>query len=152
LLFGITFATRPGREAEVEALCRGDAFLRHAADAMGAIFDALFVKGNTFTLLYDFPGIDPEEAGRDAFDLMDAEDLDASLARERVLALFEDERVRAALRKLAPLLGDPFDADDATSFAAWVQRHKVRVLAEERRAHPAPKRSSASHAMGFVPR
>jgi hypothetical protein len=152
LLFGITFATRPGREAEVEALCGGEAFLHHAAEAMGAIFDALFVKGNNFTLLYDFPGVTAGETSRDQRDLMGEGDLlDASLARERVLALFLDDRVRAALRKLAPLIGDPFDPEDATSFAAWVQRHKVRVLAEEHRNHAA-KASSARGALGVVPR
>ena len=152
MLFGITFATRPGREAEVEALCGGEAFLRHAAEAMGAIFDALFVKGNNFTLLYDFQGVTPAETSRDQRDLMgDADLLDASVARERVLALFQDERVHGALRKLAPLIGDPFDPEDATSFAAWVQRHKVRVLAEEHRSRAA-KASSAPRALGPGPR
>ncbi|HEV8361325.1 MAG TPA: hypothetical protein VGR28_12810 [Candidatus Thermoplasmatota archaeon] len=139
MLFGIAFASRPGQEAALEAATQDEALLENAAAAMGATFDALVVKGNQFALLYDFPAVDAMEA------------------RQRVLAAFDAPGVQQALRRMAPLLGDPFDPEDATSFAAWVQRHKLRVVQE---AHllPVPppsepsKASSGAPALGALPR
>jgi hypothetical protein len=115
MLFGISFTAKPGKEAELETTVQGDALLRQAAEAMGATFDCLLAQGNRYTLVYEFPRAEPEEA------------------RARVLDAFNAPGVQDALRHMAPRLGDPFDPEDATSFAAWVQRHKVRIVAEVHR-------------------
>lgn len=133
MLFGISFTSKPGQEAALERAVQDDALLHHAAEAMGATFDCLLAQGNRYTLVYHFPHADAQEA------------------RVRVLDAFRAPGVPEALQRMVGHLGDPFDAEDATSFAAWVQRHKVRIVAEEHR-ELGPKASSPRPAMGAQPR
>jgi len=82
------------------------------AEQMGAVTDALFVQGNRFTRVYSFPEGDP------------------TTVRERVLAAHQAPEFLDTLRRAAPMLSDPFDPEDPTSLAAFVQRHKMRVVLE----------------------
>jgi hypothetical protein len=111
-LFGISFTARPGKEAELERLLADEGLTRLAAERMGARTEALFVQGNRFTQVFEFA-----QGG-------------AVEARSRFLAVEESPEFRDLWRRVAPLLSDPFDPEDATSFAAFVQRHKLRLAAE----------------------
>lgn len=118
-LFAISFAARPGKEAELERALRDEEAARLAAASMGASMDALFVQGNRFTRVWEFPDGQGDEAA----------------VRARVLRALEVPEVHAMLARIAPLVQDPFDPDDATTLAAFVQRHKLRPLVE---VHPPP--------------
>jgi hypothetical protein len=116
VLFGISFTARPGKEHELEQVLADAHATRLAAQRMGATLDALFVQGNRFTRIYEFP---------------DAQG-DLAAVRARVLEAQQAPEFEELLRKAAPLLQDPFDPDDPTTIAAFVQRHKLQLLVEAR--------------------
>jgi len=116
VLFAISFTARPGKEAELERVLTNQAVTEHAAAHMGARLDALFVQGNRFTRIYEFP----DGTG------------DLAEVRARVLAAQQSPEFHDLLRVAAPLLQDPFDPEDPTTVAAFVQRHKLQLLVEAR--------------------
>ena len=135
MLFALSFTARPGAEAELERILADEGLSRLAAERMGATLDAMFVQGNRFTQVFEFPP-----------------GTDAQAARTRILAVHQAEEFRAMLRRAAPLLSNPFDADDPSAFAAFVQRHKLRVVAEAHAAPGGPKTSFQRLPMGASPR
>ncbi|MCA1813354.1 MAG: hypothetical protein LC624_05310 [Halobacteriales archaeon] len=119
MLFGISFTARPGKEAELERVLHDEPASRLAAERMGASMDALFVQGNRFTRVWEFPDGQGDEAA----------------VRARVLYAMAVPEFHAVLVRAGPLLQDPFDPEDPTTLAAFVQRHKMRPLLE---VHPPP--------------
>ena len=136
MLFGISFTARPGKEASLERVLSDRDTIRRVAAHMGATLEAVFLQGSRFTEVFDLPGAEP------------------ALARSRVLAAHAQPEVRSFLQQFAPLLDDPFDPEDPTSFAAWLQRHKLRLVVDARMpGHaPAAKTSSGAPAMDAAPR
>lgn len=137
MLFGISFTARPGKEAELEQVLAEPGVIRLAAERMGASLEAVFVQGSRFTQVFDLP--DAATPGQ---------------LRERILRAHDDPEVRALLRRAAPLLDDPFEPEDPTSFAAFVQRHRLKVVVDARPAEQggAAKASFRRVAIGAAPR
>lgn len=114
MLFGVSFTARPGKEAELERTLSDKEVIRRVTEHMGATLEAVFVQGSRFTEVFDLPGAEPV------------------IARDKLLRAHGQPEVHAFLARLAPLLDDPFNPDDPTSFAAWVQRHKLRLVVDAR--------------------
>jgi hypothetical protein len=132
LLFGISFTARPGKEADLERVLSDLNVIRRVASHMGCTLEAVFLQGSRFTEVFDMPGAEP------------------TLARSRILSAFGQTEVQEFLRQFAPLLDDPFIADDPTSYAAWIQRHKIRLVVDARMPEMA-KPSSPPAPMGMPP-
>lgn len=133
LLFAISFTAKPGREGALESILCDPGLVRRTAERMGASLDAVFVQGNRFTQVYDIPDADQRDV------------------RARVLAAQDTPELRDMLKAAAPMLDDPFDPDDPTSVAAFIQRHKLKLIAAARRA-PSAKPSSVTPPIGAAPR
>lgn len=114
MLFGITFTAKPGKENELEKVLSDKDTIRRVTEHMGATLEAVFLTGNRFVEVFDLPH------------------RQAALARDKVLKAHGQPEVQAFLARLAPLLDDPFHPEDPTSFAAWLQRHKLRLVFDAR--------------------
>lgn len=119
----MSFTARPGKEADLDRVLSDKEVVRSVTAHMGATLEAIFVQGSRFTEIFDVPGAAP------------------TIARSRLLEAHGQPEVHAFLRRFAPLLDDPFQPDDPSSFAAWVQRHKLRCIVDARSPERAPERS-----------
>lgn len=150
MLFGITFTAKPGKENELEKVLSDKEVIHRVTEHMGATLEAVFLSGSRFVEVFDLP------------------DRQAAIARDKILRAHGQPEVKAFLERLAPLLDDPFHPEDPTSFAAWLQRHKMRLVFDARVAHapreaeappaalpgapPPPKASFERVVMGAAPR
>lgn len=114
MLFGITFTAKPGKENELEKVLSDKDVIHRVTEHMGATLEAVFLSGSRFVEVFDLP------------------DRQAAIARDKILRAHAQPEVKAFLERLAPLLDDPFHPEDPTSFAAWLQRHKMRLVFDAR--------------------
>jgi hypothetical protein len=135
MLFALSFTGKPGKENALQAVLGDLETIRRVAALMGATLEAVFLQGSRFTEIFDLPGAQP------------------TLARSRLLEAHGHPEVHSFLERIAPLLDDPFDPEDPTSFAAWVQRHKLRLVVDARLPEAGgAEGSSPALAIGAAPR